>query len=311
MTDRSWVAALVYPAPLYAGLLVMAHFGTGGVALPLGFALVLGFGSATGFGFLREPIVVWGGRFLLLLLGFIPPMFGGSTGPAALDLSAGIFLGFPFLWVEYVWRDTVSPGTRVVALEAALAFGVVALATLNVTSVPIGSSPGEHLWPAVGQALLNQDAGIAAVLVGGTATSMPLETAFDPVFVALGALSLAGVLASWFSPRTAIGDRLPWSFLPHRRPSPPSVPSEEVAGLRPGQREVLASRTLPLPPEGVIAEGFGPLLIASLLVLVFVGLAVAAPTLALLPLAFGVLAAVVAVSLVLSRRLQPLGGLGV
>jgi hypothetical protein len=310
MTDRWWVAFLVYPAPLYAGLLVLVQFGTGGVLFPLGFVLAFAFGSATGFGLVREPIIVWGGRAFFFLVAFMPPLIGGSAGASALDLSAGVALGIPFLWLEYAWRETASPGARIVSLEAALAVGVVALATLTTTAAPLGSSVGERFWPVVGQVLINQDAGIAAILLGGTATSMPLETAFDPVFVGLGGLALAAVLASWFSPRTALGDALPWSFVRLRRTTATDAPAEAGAGLRPGQREVLASRTLPLPPEGVIAEGFGPLLLASVLVLVFVALAVAEPTLALLPLAVGVLGAVIAVGFVLSRRLRPLGGLG-
>jgi uncharacterized membrane protein len=59
----------------------------------------------------------------------------------------------------------------------------------------------------------------------------------------------------------------------------------------------------------MLSPGFGALLMAAVIVTGFLVLAVSAPSFALLVLVLGTVGAVVAVALVLSRRLAPLGGL--
>ncbi len=310
MRDRWWAAVLVDPAPLYAGLLALAHFWAGGIAFPLGFLLALVFGSLTGFGVIRRPVWVWTGRLLFVLAGLLPIDFASYVSGGVLDLAAGIILGSPFLWLEYAWRETPLPGTRVVALQSALLYGVLWLATLNAAAPPNGGSGGGQFLHALGQVVWGQVQGIAAVLFGTTPVSMPLETTFDAVYVGLGGLALAAVLLSWVSPRTALDEPLPWSWVRNRPLSAPSLPAPEELGLRAGQNDVLATRTPPEAPEKMLAPGFGPLIAASLVVLGFLLLAATAPTFALLILVVGTVGAVVAVALVLSRRLTTPDGLG-
>ena len=310
MNDRWWVAALTYPAPLYVGGAVLAHFGVGEGAFPLGFLLSVAFGSLTGFGVLRSPRVVWGGRLLLLVLMVMPIAANAwESGPVA-DLSAGALLGAPFLWIEYAWRDSETPGARVVALQAALFSGVLALASLGTVPSAGGLSVGGQFVDCLGRALGAQDLGIASLLTSAAPNSLPLESTLDVVFVAFGGLALAAIVASWVVPRTALGEPLPWSWVGPRRPSrlPPS-PADELP-LRPGQREALASRTVPTPPERMAAAGFPSIVISALLVIGFVALAELAPTVALLVLVLGILGALGAVSAILHRRLVPLGHLG-
>ncbi len=307
MNDRWWAAVLVYPAPLYAGLLTLEHFWAGGLLFPLGFLLALGFGSATGFGLVRRPTWVWGGRLCFVVASMIPLAYGSFATGDALDLACGIAIGAPFLWLEYAWRDSASPGARVLALELALLIGVLGLATLGAT--PTGGSAGAQFLQALDQVLVYQVRGVADVLTGVTPASMPLETTLDVVYAGLGGLGLAGVVLPWASPRTALDEPLPWSWLRHHPVPAPSLRVSEELGLRPGQRDALATRTLPHAPEAMATPGFGAFLVTALLVTGFLALAVIAPSYTLLALVLGTVGAVVAVALVLSRRLTKLGGL--
>jgi len=310
VNDRWWVAALVYPAPLYAGLSVLVHFWSGGVAFPLGFLLVIAFGSATGFGLVRHAAWVWAGRAFFALAIVVPALYGGSADASVLDFAGGVLAGVPFLWLEYAWRDTASPGARVLALQSALAVALLELAAITWTSVPTGAPGGWQFVWATGASALAQYQGIAALLAGKVVNAIPLESTLDLVFVALGGLALAGVLASWVSPRTSRLEPLPWSWARPRRSAAVRAPSLEELGLRPGQREALASRSAPSPPEGVSAPASGPLLVSALIVIGFVALAIAAPTFAVIVLVLATVGGLVAVGLVLSRRLTPLGVLG-
>jgi hypothetical protein len=309
MNDRWWVAVLVYPAPLYVAISVLAHFGSSGVAFPLGFLFAAVFGTATGFGLVRHPAWVWSGRAFVLLAIFVPALFGSSASVSSLDFAGGALVGAPFLWLEYAWRDSVTPGARIVALQGALLIGVLGLAAIAWTPVPPGSG-GWAFLQAVEQVTLAQYKGIGALLGGSIVNSMPLESALDLAFVGLGALALAGVLASWTSPRTALLEPLPWSWVRPRGTSVSGAPTPEELGLRPGQREALATRSLPSAPEEVVAPSSGPLLLTALLVFGFLVLAVSAPSFALLVLVLASVGGVLAVGLTMSRRLTPLGDLG-
>jgi hypothetical protein len=307
VNDRWWAALLVYPAPLYAGVLPLEHFWAGGLLFPLGFLLALGFGSVTGFGLVRRRTWVWGGRLCFLMAGMIPLAYGSFATGEALDLACGIAIGAPFLWLEYAWRDSASPGARVLALELALVVGILGLATLG--AAPTGGSAGWQFLQALEQVLVNQVRGVADVLTGVTPSSMPIETTLDVVYAGLGGIGLAGVVLPWASPRTALDEPLPWSWLRrHPVPAPSQLVSEEL-GLRPGQRDALVTRTLPHAPEAMATPGFGAFLVTALLVAGFLALAVIAPSYALLALVLGTVGAVVAVALVLFRRLTKLGGL--
>ncbi len=310
MNDRWWVAALVYPAPLYAGLSVLVHFWNGGVAFPLGFLLVVAFGSATGFGLVRHAAWVWSGRAIFALAIFLPAFYGASANGAILDLAGGVLAGLPFLWIEYAWRDTASPGARVVALQSALAVSVLELASIMWYPVPTGAPGGwQFIW-ADGASALAQYQGVAALLAGKVVNAIPMESMLDLYFVVLGGLALAGVLASWVSPRTSRLEPLPWSWARPRRSAGVRAPTVEELGLRPGQREALASRSAPSPPEGVSAPASGPILVTALVVILFLVLAVEAPTFGVLVLVLATVGGLVAVGLALSRRLTPLGVLG-
>ena len=309
MSDRWWVAALVYPAPLYVGLVVLAHFSNGGLAMPLGFALALAFGSATGFGALRHPIVVWVGRLLFVLAVLVPAAYGPAAGGLALDFAGGVLIGSPFLWLEYAWRTTALPGDRVVAIEATLTEGVAALAAVDATPT-LGAGPGGwQLLQALIQVFQAQFNGLGAILNGAHVRSLPLETTLDPSFVGLAVLAVAAILASWIAPRTALDESLPWSWVFRREPPVPDPVTVEELGLRPGQRDALASRSLPDSPEALPVPGLVPLLMTALFVLAFLALALSAPTVALLALVVGTVAGVVVVAVALARRLTPLGGL--
>jgi len=309
VNERPWLAALVYPAPLYAGLVAVAQWWGGSVLLPVGFALALGFGTLTAFGLVQQPIAVVGGRVLLALLAVLPVALESSIGSGGADLAAGVILGAPFVWLEYAWRSDSAPGARVVALETTFLLGILTIATGAARASSTGGSPGDQFFGALGGVLSAQVQGIAALLTGGVATSLPLDAAFDAVYAALAAVAMVGGLVSWFVPQTGGGEPLPWSW---GAPSNPSESTEALGksrGLRPGQREALATRTLPSPPATVMAPGFPSVLLGGVLLAGFVVLAVTVPTVTLVVLAFGVVGSVLAVALALSRRLTSDAGL--
>lgn len=309
MNDRWWTAALVYPAPLYAGIAVILSFGESDMAFLAGFLLVVAFGSATAFGFVRHPIWVWAGRLAIVLASVVPiGYYGWASGPFV-DLTCGIVLGLPFLWLEYVWREGATPGTRVVALQATLLYGLLDLATRNVSVSTSTTTGGEQYVQGLVQVLAHQVTGIGSLLTGTAPTVPTLEATLDPVFVALGAIALMGVVLPWVSPHTALEERLPWNWMGRGSSPSPGLLDPELVGLRTGQRSALETRTLPTPPTTVLAPGLGSLLVAGLAVLAFLSLAVLAPTFALLTLVLGTVAALLTVALVLSRRLVSHGGL--
>lgn len=310
MTDeRPWIAALVYPAPLYAAVLVFAQVGHGDGTILVGFVLALLFGTATAVGLIQRPLLINTGRSALLLLAVLPIAYSGSAGGPGVDLSVGVILGSPFLWIGYTWQRSSSVGARVVALEGTFLVGILCLAAGNATTFPPGSSPSGQFVAALGSVISGQIRGVAALLTGGTPVSMPLEATLDVAYVALGAVAIVGTLVSGFIPRTALEEPLPWTWTPSRSvPDLDDALAEEL-GLRPGQREALASRTRPSAPTDALPPGFGSVILAAALVMAFVGLAVAVPSVALLTLVVGVVGAVLAVALVLSRRLTAVGGL--
>jgi len=309
VSDRLWAAALLYPAPLYAALLVLLGPPGGGVGMLVGFLLPLGFGTATGVGLVRPPTWVWTGRLLLALLVLVPFVALPLGNGVGYDLAAGVVIGSPFLWLEYAWSGGSSPLRRVVALQATFLVGIVCLAASATEPSIVGRSGGSRFFGALGQVLLSQLGGIGNVYNSGVGAGLPLESTFDAVYAALGGVALLGVVLSWMYPHTARDEALPWSWVPRRAPAGPLRPAEEELGLRPGQREALATRTRPLAPDTVLPPGFLSLVVAVLLLVGFVALADGAPSFALLVLVLGCVAAATAVSFVLGRHLTALGGL--
>jgi hypothetical protein len=303
MNERVWFAALVYPAPLYAGLVVLFRLWGGSLPMLIGFLVTLGFGTATAVGLLRRPALVTGGRIVLVVLAF--PVLAGLGIGFGLDLSAGIVLAAAFLWLEHAWRSSSPPGARVLALQSTFLLGVLSFAA---ASNSLGAG-GRAFFGGLLSAVVGQSEGVAALLVGGSPASMPLEAVLDVPFAALSALAIAGTLMAWLVPQTAHQEPLPWAWA-RARPVEGDVPASEAElPLRDGQREALASRTPPTPPDAVLAPGFLPVLFAAAVVVAFIALAVETPSVALGFLALGAGGAVILVGSLLSRRLTALGGL--
>jgi hypothetical protein len=310
VTDRLWIALLVYPAPLYAAVLIAYQFTGSGVGVTVGFLAALVFGTATGLGLLRLPLAVWVGRlaFVLFVL-FVLSNDLGPSGGIGLDLAAGVIIGAPFLWLEYAWRDSTTPTARVVALQSTFVLGILVLATGTAASAAGSGAGGWSFFESLWNVLSGQLQGIATLFSGGTPNGIPLESTLDVNYVALGAVALLGVILSWISPRTALEEPLPWSWARSRPATPAETSLAEELGLRPGQRDALATRSRPISPDAMFAPGFGALIVTCLLLAGFITLAVAAPSYALLVLVLGTVGALVAVGVVLGRRLTPIGGL--
>lgn len=310
MTEaRLWVAALVVPAPLYAALLVLERVSPGDPTILVGFALTVLFCTVTAVGLLRHRYWVNAGRTAFLLLVVLPIAYSRIFGPTGVDLSAGVLLGSPLLWIGYTWDPSSSFSARLVALEGSFLVGILCLAANSAATFPPGSSPGEQFVTAVGSVISGQVQGVTALLFGGTPASMPLESVLDVGYVVLGTVAIVGTLAGMLAPQTALAEPLPWSIAPLRSSTEPVNAVDERLALRPGQREALATRTQPRAPGGVISPGFASVIVASFLALGFVVLAASVPSITLLVFVLGVVGAILAVALVLSRRLTSTGGL--
>jgi hypothetical protein len=305
VTDRPGWAVLAYPAPLYAAALVLVALHGAGPGLFLGFAAVLGFGAVVGFGILRHPVWILLGTGLVAIA-ILLPLALRTTSAVGLGFASGAVVALPLLAIGVVWRESAPAAARVVGLEAILALGlwwIAAVGDLSSESGPAGLAFLRALWSvATGQA-----DGLGALLRGGSPTSMPLATAFDPIYMGLGILAIGGLLLSWVVPRTALGEPLPWSWArPAAEPPTSGAPDDlDRLGLRPGQLEALATRTPPTPPRTEVTPGFRSLVAAALAALAFVGLAATSAPSAPLALAVGAAVAVGAVIYVLARRLTP------
>ena len=309
MSDRLWAAALFYPAPLWVGALVLQQIAGSEASFWLGFLLALGVGSATGFGLLRHPVGVGLAVGSLGVAMVVPILDAPAAGAGWLGVAVGVLLGTPFLWIEFAWRERYSPAVRLLALQSTLLAGVAFLAARGNPVAPNSSPPAGQFLQSLGQAFVQQLAGMVQLVSGAAPGNLPFQSAFDPVTMALGGVALVALVLSWIPPRTALDEPLPWSwfrFIPSAGPGP--LETDEV-DLRDGQRAAIATRTRPIPPDTVLSPGFGSLLAAGLLVAAWLALVVAAPSLALVALGAAVVAGLTGLAFVLSRRLTPLGGL--
>jgi hypothetical protein len=309
MSDRLWRAVWFYPASLFAGILVLERFSGDGVGVLLGFLLALGFGSATAFGLLRHPVWVWLGYSLLVSAVGVPIAYASSSGEFWLGLAVGVLVGSPFLWLEFAWREGFSPAVRILSLETAFVAGEISIAAL-VNPVP--SNAGSLAWEflsSMGRVVNGQIQAIESLLAGTGPVRVPLESAFNPLYTALGGIALVALVVSYIAPRTALEEPLPWSWFRFARPATPRSGEPEGLPLRPGQIDALATRTRATPPDTLLSPGFGSLIAAGVLVALFVYLAATVPTYALLGLVVASSVGIAAVALALSRRLTPQGGL--
>ncbi|MGA8664261.1 MAG: hypothetical protein WB809_04235, partial [Thermoplasmata archaeon] len=198
---------------------------------------------------------------------------------------------------------------RILALQSTLLAGVAFLAARAFPVSPDGNPAAWQFLESLGQAVTNQVGGMAALISGATPGTLPFEEAFDPVAVALGGIALVALVLSWISPRSALGEALPWSWFKFVPSAAPTDGEPAELELRDGQRDALATRTRSTPPETFLSPGFGSLIVAGVGVIVFLALAVVAPAGALLALVVGLAAGLIGIALVLSRRLTPVGGL--
>jgi hypothetical protein len=309
MSDRWWMAAVFYPGPAYVGVLVLQQFSCDWISVLVGLLLSLGFGLATAFGLVRHPVLLWIGYSLLVAAVGVPIAYAPGSGDVWLGLSVGVLVGAPFLWLDCAWRESFSPAVRILALEAAFVSGILSIATLTTLPSTSSNSPAWQFLYSMGQVLTGQIAGVENLLTGNTPTVVPLEVAFNPLYTALGGVALVALVLSWVSPRTALGEPLPWSWFRSPRPLTPSPTGLEGLSLRPGQLAALSSRTRSSPPDSVLSPGFGAVLSAGVLVALFIGLAATVPPYALLGIVTASAVALAAVALALSRKLTAQGQL--
>jgi hypothetical protein len=305
VTDRPWVVVLLAPAPLYVALRYLSGFSLNDAALPIGFLLALAFGLATGVGLLRSPYLVWSLRAFFLLavaLAILPTFPAGATG---LDFAAGVMLGLPFLALEGAWRNEYSPGSRLAAWQVTLFLGILYLAALPVVSAAGGPLTGDSFFRGLSQVIGAQEQGLLNAFGGSlSSASLPLANTLDPVFIGFAGLGFLGVVLVALEPRTAYDEPLPWAWGRRTRARTPGR-SVDPGELRAAQREVLDSRTRPAAPGGDVPPGLGSLMLAALTIVGIVVGAIFLPRYLLVAIALGIVALIVGVVVLLSRRLSP------
>lgn len=295
--DQILTLCLVAPAFLYlAGLLLSGYQGWDGDS-ELGFLLVpllLVVGLWPIYGALVELIG-------FLFVGIVATLgtATGALGPGGYDFAAGLLLASPFLLGVWAWGPGRTAPARLVGLGIALTEGLILLAALASIRANGGVENSLNLFSWYTEVNVQQLCGLAnllSVAPGGcpSLTVFPLRDIVDPVFVFLAGVAFLGCLMPVLTPRTArgdVGDAESWDEFESTSQVPADLPvtAEMMRGL--------ALRTPPRSSPGLLPPGAGALLSASFFTLLFIGVAIQASSLLLLPtvvLVLGTLVAVIA-----------------
>lgn len=204
------------------------------------------------------------------------------TGAAA-DLVVGTLLGLPLWFLGVAVGGEDRPGVGLLALQAGLLEGVTIESALATLPAGAGSDRFLLAWfTTVGHQL----GAVGAALSGGGLTGtqpIPLGSYADPVFIGLALLALSGILLPLIGadPHDGVG-----RAVPSRRDL-----AESVRRLPP---PVLYATAAPATRRRApLGAGIGPAVGTALGVLVFLGVASAAPAYTFLVVTLGVVGAVV------------------
>ncbi len=284
--ERLLSLLLVAPAFVYLLVLLVSGYNGWDGASAAGFVLIpllLAVGLIPLWGSLLELL-----GFALLTVVALAAGFSSPGGSWFIDFSAGVLLGSPFLLGSWAWTPGRSSPARLMGLGLALLEGIMLLAALRLITANGEVENASYLFFNYTAANLYQVCGLAGFLnvvpSGGVCpsnlTRLPLRDLVDPVFDLLAGTALLGVLVPVLSPRTArgiVGDAESYDEF-----EASSRVRADLA-LSPEMMRGLAARTPPRPAPGPAPPGVGALLLSAVIVLLFVGAAVSAPSALLLP----------------------------
>lgn len=301
MTAERWVARALVVLPFAYLLAVVAPafpFGTVGVALGIGVALVVTvlFESPA----YRPRDAGFAALSVLFATTAVALALPGAVHDAGWDLLAGIVLVAPVLFASVAWRSDEPLGFRLVGFGFAVLWGVAILAARELLSASGQAVTGVTFVGAFARANALQESGLAGLLLGTGYRSLPIGSAADPVFAALLAGALLGLLLATVRPQTGQGAPLP---LAARVLRPVTDAPGRLAryGLSDAQREAFRARSTSAAPLTAWPPGIPALLVAAVATGVFLATSVAVPSGALLALALGMGAGAAAVVLLGDR----------
>ncbi len=189
----------------------------------------------------------------------LTPGVFGPYGPAIL---VGFLVGGPWVLSGYVARPESALGIRFVAFSVATLWGLFLLA--NASSA-VGSGPSTiasayvtHFFSLVGQ----QFQVFGGLLSGAASPPLPLNLFFDPLYTALVAVALVGLLLVSVRPQTGARAPLPVAVRTYR-----SVDSERdvggTYGFTPAQRGVFRERSVGETPLATWPPGIEPVFVGA------------------------------------------------
>jgi hypothetical protein len=281
MNERPVAAVLALLPFAYVAAVVLPSFPAQdlGVGFAFVMSVVIGILSAMPSPRAQE-IGAWVGIGLAIIIGvtFSEIQMFGDLGA---QLAAGVLLGMPWIAVAYVWRPGEQVRNRFIALGLGLLLGTLLLAAAQTLSASTSAFTAPGYVQAFYFLNLTQVEGILGLLTGAGGLPLPLHTFFDPIFVALGGVSVLGLLLVMLRPQTGRDQFLPITLNPRWRAGtiadlPGSYGFAEV------QQAVFRDRTVSEPPGSAWPPGLISVVIAAVTTSVFVALAFLTPFWALL-----------------------------
>jgi hypothetical protein len=197
-------------------------------------------------------LVVFGG--LLLLAAAL-----ATSSPAGTDLFLGILVGVPWILAGYVARPTSSVGLRFIAYGVALTLGLLLLATPASLAAASGTVSSGTFLHGFGTLTVDQGSVLGGFSTGAAAPTIPLQSFFDPVFTALTAVAVLGLLLVTVRPQTGRGVPLPMA-LRVRRESATERALSPAYGFSAAQEAVFFERSAPEPPVTAWPPGLASVL---------------------------------------------------
>jgi hypothetical protein len=262
-----WVAALIIPTFPRAEWLP--------VLLTWGICVILGLVSTLRMSYLPD----WGWGIIGGLVAVaIGTSFISSLGP---DFACGLLLGLPWVVVGYVARPTESLGLRFTGFGAVTIWGLILLGTSAQLGLPTGTVHGRDLLAGLLALIADQGQVLGGLVTGSPTPSVPLLNFFDPVFAALTAVSMLGLMLVTVRPQTGQGSPLPIAIQTHRalgagRSLPPSY------GFTSIQQAVFFERSAVEPPLTAWPPGLASVVCGASAAGAFLAMAYFAPLWAIL-----------------------------
>ncbi|MGI0128577.1 MAG: hypothetical protein ACREDE_04335 [Thermoplasmata archaeon] len=216
----------------------------------------------------------WGWGILAVL--FLLAAVVGLSSSFGANLAVGVMLGVPWIAVGYAARPSGALGVRFFGYGVALVAGLVLLATPGQVSATTGTvSAGDFLsgWLTVA---FDQTQVLGGLVTGAATPAIPLNGFFDPVYAALAAGAVLGLMLVSVRPQTGRGAPLPIAIRTSRNSDAGRV-LDPAYGFTAIQRAVFLERSSVEPPLTAWPPGLPSVLCGALAASVFLAASYLSP----------------------------------